>query len=552
MNFMTLFELSEWIRVFLVDNLLARLFLIIALGYALGDINWGGRFRLGVSAVLFVGLAFGAWDARFEFPPIISGLGLALFVYCVGLESGPGFFQNFKSSGLKSIFALVVGLSAAFAVCWCFSYFFKFDRMIWAGVFCGSLTSTPALAAATETLRDLGEGTKTQRLVQGFGIAYPISVITLLVFLEFLMRWRKGKSISGKQPNFIYPAKTLQILNLPNGFPEWTPEIIEKNFAIKVTRYQSNGGKITLMTQPNLPLDLGAFFVAVGTPAHISALADAVGKISDIDLTAEMEGFEVHRYHVSNSQVVEIPIRELKLEVYGAIITRLRRGDIDLEVTPETKLQLGDRIRVISLKETEKETRKLFGNSMNSLSESGYASFGLGIVLGVIAGMIPFSVIGIEGTFKLGTTGGCLMMGLILGAWGRFGKVIWLIPQSNNMALRQLGILFFLASIGVQAGGGFIEVVKTDGISFLLPVVTITIVAHSVLCFVLRRFGFRSPEMWVGSCCGLHTQPAALAFASQKMDRGPIAVAYATLFPLALLIKVIMAQFFVRLFVGQG
>ncbi len=552
MIFMTIIELFDWTRVFLLDNLLARLFLIIALGYALGDIHWGGRFRLGVSAVLFVGLAFGAWDSRFEFPPIISGLGLALFVYCVGLESGPGFFQNFKSSGLKSIFALVVGLSAAFAVCWSFSYFFKFDRMIWAGVFCGSLTSTPALAAATETLRELGEGTKTQLLVQGFGIAYPISVVTLLVFLELLMRWRKGKSISGKQPNFIYPAKTLQILNLPNGFPEWTAEIMEKNYSIKVTRYQSMSGKMLLMTQPDLPLDVGSYFIAVGTPAHIAALADAVGKISDIDLTSEMEGFEVHRYHVSNSQVVEIPIRELKLEVYGAIITRLRRGDIDLEVTPETKLQLGDRIRVISLKETEKETRKLFGNSMNSLSESGYASFGLGIVLGVLVGMIPFSVIGIEGSFKLGTTGGCLMMGLMLGAWGRFGKVIWLIPQSNNMALRQLGILFFLASIGVQAGGGFIEVVKTNGISFLLPVVTITIVAHSVLCFVLRRFGFRSPEMWVGSCCGLHTQPAALAFASQKMDRGPIAVAYATLFPMALLIKVIMAQFFVRLFVGQG
>lgn len=552
MIFMSIFELFDWTRVFLLDNLLARLFLIIALGYGLGDIHWGGRFRLGVSAVLFVGLVFGAWDSRFEFPSIISGLGLALFVYCVGLESGPGFFQNFKSSGLKSIFALIVGLSAAFAVCWSFSSIFKFDPMIWAGVFCGSLTSTPALAAATETLRDLGEGTKTQMLVQGFGIAYPISVITLLVFLEILIRWRKGKSISGKQPNFIYPAKTLQILNLPNGFPEWTAEIMEKNYSIKVTRYQAMSGKMTLMTQSEMPLDVGSYFVAVGTPAHIAALADAVGKISDIDLTSEMEGFEVHRYHVSNSQVVEIPIRELKLEVYGAIITRLRRGDIDLEVTPETKLQLGDRIRVISLKETEKETRKLFGNSMNSLSESGYASFGLGIVLGVLVGMIPFSVIGIEGTFKLGTTGGCLMMGLMLGAWGRIGKVIWLIPQSNNMALRQLGILFFLASIGVQAGGGFIEVVKTNGILFLLPVVTITIVAHLVLCFVLRRFGFRSPEMWVGSCCGLHTQPAALAFASQKMDRGPIAVAYATLFPMALLIKVIMAQFFVRLFVGQG
>jgi putative transport protein len=292
--------------------------------------------------------------------------------------------------------------------------------------------------------------------------------------------------------------------------------------------------------------------VVVGTPAQIALAAEAVGKLSDIDLSSEMIGFEVHRYHVSNPRVVNIPMQQLQQECFGAIITRLRRGDIDLEITAETRLQLGDRIRVISLKETEKQIRKLFGNSMNTLSESGYASFGLGIVFGVFVGLIPFSIPGLEGSFKLGTAGGCLMMGLVLGAWGRVGNVIWLIPQSNNLALRQLGLLFFLACIGVQAGGGFLEVLKTDGISFLLPVIAITIGGHSVLCFVLRRFGFRSPEMWVGSCCGLHTQPAALAFASQKMDRAPIAIAYATLFPMALLIKVIMAQFFVRFYVGQG
>lgn len=541
----------EFARVFLIDNPLARLFLIIALGYGLGEVNWFGRFRLGVASVLFVGLGFGMWDSRFEFPPMISSLGLALFVYCVGLESGPGFFQNFKSNGLKSIAALIVALSAAFAVCLTFSHFFKSDPIIWAGLFCGSLTSTPALAAATETLRDLGADSRGKLLVQGFGIAYPISVITLLLFLEFLMRWRKSKSISGKQSNFIYPAKTLQILNLPNGFPEWTAEIMEKSYSVKVTRYQEMTGRMMLMTQPDLPLDVGSYIVVVGTPANIAMAADAVGKIAEIDLANDLHGFEVHRYHVSNPQVVEIPIHHLQLESYGAIITRLRRGDVDLEVTPETVLQFGDRIRVISLKETEKETRKLFGNSMNSLSESGYASFGLGIVLGVMLGLIPVSIPGVEGAFKLGSTGGCLIVGLLLGAWGRVGKVIWLIPQSNNMALRQLGILFFLACVGVQAGGGFLQVLQTQGLSFLFPVIIITLVAHSVLCFVLRRFGFRSPEMWVGSCCGLHTQPAALAFASQKMDRGPIAVAYATLFPMALLIKVVMAQIFVRFFVGQ-
>ncbi len=551
-SFMAIYDLIEWARVFLVDNLLARLFLIIALGYSLGEINWGGRFRLGVASVLFVGLGFGMWDSRFEFPPFLSSLGLALFVYCVGLESGPGFFQNFKIQGLKCIAALILGLCASFLVCLIFAHFYFGDSIIWVGIFCGSLTSTPALAAAADLLKDLGESSKHKSLVQGFGIAYPISVVTLLVFLEFLMCWRKGRSISGKQPNFIYPAQTLQILNSPVGFSNWTAEIIEKKYLIKMTRYQPIDGALTLMTHVNLPLDLGSYFVAVGRPENIAKAAEAVGKIADIDLVDEMHGFEVHRYHVSNPEIVGIPISQIKLDKYGAIITRQRRGDMDLEVTEGSVLQLGDRIRVISLKETEKEVRKLFGNSINILSESGYVSFGLGIVMGIGLGAIPISFPGMEDSFELGSTGGCLIMGLLLGAWGRVGKVIWLIPQSNNMALRQLGILFFLTCVGVQAGNGFLEVLSVNGFNFILPVILITLIAHIVLCFVLRRFGFRSPEMWVGSCCGLHTQPAALAFASQKMDRAPIVLAYATLFPMALLIKVIMAQIFVRFFVGHS
>jgi putative transport protein len=538
----------EWIRGFLLENPLARLFLIVALGYALGDVNWRGRFRLGVAAVLFVGLGFGMWDSRFEFHPMIGSLGLALFVYCVGLEAGPGFFQNFKSQGLKAIAALLVGLAAAFGVCYGFAIGFKVDPMIWPGLFCGALTSTPALASATEALRDLGGGDRVNMLVQGFGIAYPISVITLLCFLQFLMQWRKSKSISGKSANFLYPAKTLQILNLPNGYPDWTPEVLEKLFSIKVTRYQTMTGRVVLVTDPKLLMDVGSYFVAVGTPDQIALAADAVGRIGDLDLVEEMHGFELHRYHVSNVEVVEKPIRVLNLERLGAIITRLRRGDIDLEVTPETFLQLGDRIRVLSLKETEHEVRKLFGNSMIVLSESGYATFGLGIVLGVLVGLIPISLPGASEVFKLGSAGGCLIVGLLLGARGRTGKVVWLIPQSNNMALRQLGILFFLACIGVQAGGGFLQVIKTAGLSLVLPVVSITLIAHGTLCFVLRRFGFRTPEMWVGSCCGMHTQPAALAFATQRMDRTPVALAYATIFPMALLLKVVIAQILVRIF----
>lgn len=538
---------DQGIRDFLIRSPLILLFLVISIGYMLGEIRWWGGFRLGIAAVLFVGLGFGMWDTRFEIPSILSSIGLVLFLYCVGLESGPGFFQNFKLKGFSSIVALFFALIVSMSVCWGMMQTFTIDPYLWVGVFCGALTNTPALASATETLKNLGEGERVDLLIQGYGIAYPIAIITVLLMIQWIMIWRKSKSISGQGAHFIYPAKTLQILNFPNGVSDWTPEMIEKEFSINVTRYQTMAGKLILVTDHKMPMDIGSYFIAVGTPENIRNAADAVGRMADIDLVQDMQGFELHRYHVSNPDVVEIPIRELKLEKWGAMITRLRRGDIDLNVTPETVLQLGDRVRVLSLNETEASVRKLFGNSMIQLSEMGYASFGIGIVLGVLLGQIPLPIPGFQESIHLGSAGGVLLAGLWLGSRGRTGKLVWLIPQSNNLALRQLGILFFLSTVGIQAGKGFLQTIQDHGLTLIIPVMMIALSGHLILCFVLRRMGFRDPEMWVGSCCGLQTQPAALAFASEKMDRGPLALAYATLFPMALLLKVIIAQVFVYL-----
>lgn len=545
-DFLNLNALLEWIRMFFIENPMARLFVIISLGYALGEIRWFSRFRLGVAAVLFVGLFFGMWDVRMKLPEIVASIGLVLFVYCVGLEAGPGFFQNFRSKGFRSLAGLVISLLLAGGICYLFTKLWDIDPLIWAGIFCGALTNTPALAAATDAARELGGGDRVNLLVQGYGISYPLAIVTLLIFLQIVMVWRKSKSISGRSPNFIYPAKTIQILNLPNGASEWTAELVERDFGIRVTRYEKMDGSLSLMSNAQMPLDLGSSIIVVGTPEKIVDAADALGRFAERDLSQEMTGFQVHRYHVSNPEVVEKPISSLNLEKIGALITRLRRGDIDLEVTSETCLQLGDRIRVLSLKETEAEVRKLFGNSMIMLSEAGYASFALGIVMGILIGQIPLPFFLGGQAIHLGSTGGALLMGLFLGSQGRTGNIVWLIPQSNNLALRQFGILLFLSCVGVQAGGGFLEVLRDQGFRLILPIMSITLIAHLTLCFCLRRFGFRDPEMWVGSCCGLQTQPAALAFASEKMDRAPLALAYATLFPIALLLKVIIAQILVH------
>lgn len=272
-----------------------------------------------------------------------------------------------------------------------------------------------------------------------------------------------------------------------------------------------------------------------------SAIA-LLGRVSPMSLQQELKGFDVHRYFVSKPQAVEKPIGELGLEKLGAVVTRLRRGDIDLPVTHDTRLQLGDRVQVISYKDRERAVREFFGNSLTVFTETGYFSFAVGIILGLVLGQIPIPIPGLSQPVRLGVAGGPLVVALILGSRGRTGPFIWSIPAEVNLTLRHLGILFFLAAVGVKAGHGLLTHLQTDGWTILAVSVAVIATAHLTLLAFLRFFSQRELATLLGVVSALQTQPAVLTFSATKAPSGPLNTAYAATYPLAMILKIILAQ----------
>jgi putative transport protein len=527
--------------IFSVSPLL-RLFVIIGIGYLVGEIKLGGGFRLGVAAVLFVGLGLGALSPDYALPHELGMLGLVLFVYCLGLEAAPNFIQTFKRNGLKPNIAVFVVLCVVAVLIWLFSYWQNFSSSLMSGVFCGAVTNTAALASVSELImRTTTHKQFASMVVIGYGLAYPFAIFVTLSLFQILIVLKKEQP---KEATIVNPYTPPHVILIQKKKPDgnfWTPQTIQREFNLIVTRIKLPGGVRTL-AQDEMELPVGTVAVVVGKDAHVHKALPHLGSFAEDTLDTEMEGFQAHRYFVSNPKIVGVPIQSLRLDRKGIIITRVRRGDTDLPVTDDLMLQLGDRVRAVTYSEKEPEVRKFFGNSLQSLTETGYLSFGLGIAFGLLLGQVPIPIPGIPEPIHLGVAGGPLIVALILGRLGRTGPLIWNMPLSANFALRQLGILLFLATVGTKAGQGFIDILINSGLSLILGTVSIVTLGHILLFFCLRILGERSVPRILGVASAYQTQPAALAFAESRVDRMQLTEAYASVYPLALILKIILAQ----------
>ena len=526
---------------------IVRLFSIIALGYLVGEIKFPGGFRLGVAGVLFVGLACGAMSPSLELPTEIQTLGLVLFVYCIGLQSAPGFFKSFKREGLRLNLAVSLSLVLTFLCGYALIRTTGRSAPLVAGIFSGALTSTPALGAVTETLMRFGASPAESNLaVVGYGVAYPISILVVLLIIQVLAA-RAGPNIAPAEITPpLAPSITIAIETSDEFGQPWRAGLVTHNTGVLLTRYRTPVGQIGL-AKDSSKLPAGSLVLAVGSTEQLKSAVELLGRISPVSLQDELRGFEIHRYFVSNPEIVERPLGELGLANLGAVVSRLRRGDVDLPVTNQTLLHLGDRVRVVSYRDKEPEVRKFFGNSVTVLTETGYFSFALGIILGLILGQIPLPMPGLNEPVRLGIAGGPLVAALMLGSLGRTGPFIWSIPNEVNLTLRHLGILFFLAGVGVKAGRGLLAVLQTDGLIVLTLSVVLLVMAHAPFLLAMRLFKERNLATILGAVAGFQTQPAALTFAATKTPSGPLNTAYATVYPLAVILKIVMAQLLVTL-----
>ncbi len=530
----------------LADNPLLLLFIVIALGYPLGRIKVKG-FSLGVAAVLFVGIAVSALDQRLTLPSAVYYLGLILFVYTIGLASGPSFTASFRHHGWRDN-AIVVALLVVLASLAASTHFiFGLDATFVVGMFAGSLTNTPALASVLESLQGASQTVQAQSVV-AYAVTYPVGVIGVILMIQLFQRWY--------QADYKKEAKDLRDLgasgeHLVNSTVRITrADIAEKSvqkwqdlesWPVILGRYKQDGH--TELVQPETVLHVGAEVSLIGSSESIAKVAQHLGEIVPEHLELERSDLDFRRIFVSNIEVADKTLKELALpKRFGALLTRVRRGDSELLPRSEMRLELGDRVRVVAQRERMNEVTQFFGDSYKALSEINMMSLGVGIALGLLLGLITIPLPG-GLHFSLGFAGGPLVVALVLGTLGRTGSVVWQLPYSANLTLRQLGLVIFLAGVGTRSGFAFVDtLLHGSGLQLFLLGAVLTLSA-SALTLLLGHFIFKIPvSLLIGIVSGLHTQPAALAFASEQTENDLPMTGYATVFPVATVTKILLAQ----------
>ena len=539
--------MPESVTDLLLENPLLLLFLVLGIGYLLGRISIGG-FSLGISAVLFVGLAFGALDPDMRLPDVVYLLGLILFVYTVGLSAGPGFIASFRRGGAGENALVAVVLVVAFAVTIGGARLSGMNGSFAAGVYTGSLTNTPALAAVLQYQTDRSDpGDLDRNLaepVAGYSVTYPFGVLGMVLAVYLLRRWRPGGGAVEHGEEMLPEDLTTATVVVTD--PRYTGIELatlqhDTGWRVLFTRHREDG--TTEVPRPGTILHPGDLVTVVGEGRDVARVVDDLGERAEVDLALDRTEIDFRRVFVSNESLIGHRISELGLpQRFGAIVTRVRRGDVDRMARPDTVLELGDRIRVVAPRARMGEVSSYFGDSYRKLSEIDVAAFSLGLVVGLLLGMVPVPLPG-GATFTLGPAGGPLVAGLVAGALGQTGPITWQLPYNAGLTLRQLGAVLFLAGVGTRSGYAFVDTLGGGvGPELLLLGAVVTTVAALLIVFGGVYLLHVPTDVLSGMVGGMVTQPAVLAFATEQARNELPNVGYATVYPAATLAKILLAQ----------
>ncbi len=529
---------------FLHHSPLLLVFLVAAAGVLVGRLKVAG-FSLGVAAVLFVGLGVGAVDAQLGLPELVLQLGLAVFVYTIGLGSGAGFFTALRRRGARDG-ALVLGtLVLAMGLTLALGRLIGLDGPSTAGLYAGALTNTPALAGVVEWLAASGAGESARTApVVAYSLAYPTSVIAVLITLAIAARRadREGAApMSRRWSALIAEPLVNRTVLVARAQDRSAGELAHAERWDVVFGRMQRGDRLELVL-PETRFAAGDRVSLLGRSVDVEAATSALGTASDVRLDLDRSVIDFRRMIVSRQDVCGIPLRELGLpKRFGAIVTRIGRGDVDLLADAESELELGDRVRVVAPRERLPEVSAALGDSYREAAEIDVLTFGVGIALGLVLGAIAVPLPG-GSTFKLGFAGGPLIVGLVLGRLGRTGPLVWSLPYSANLTLRQIGLVLFLAAVGTRSGHALRETLAAgQGFGALLGGGLIAAITSTTVLVIGRRAQIPAGVL-AGMVAGIQTQPAALAFANgQSKDELPN-LGYATVFPLAMIAKIVLAQ----------
>lgn len=513
------------------------IFLIIALGFMLERIKIKG-LSLNVSAVIFIALLFGHYGVII--PKALGNFGLVLFIFTIGIQAGPGFFDSFRSKGKTLILLTLLIVGSACLTGIGFKYAFDIDTPSLVGLIAGALTSTPGLAVAIDS-------TQSPLASIAYGIAYPFGVIGLILFIKLLPKiLRKDLVAEAKaleeNRRGQYPAlktATFRVINT-NICNKTLAQLQLRAITGAVISRVKHNDVISIPTASTM-LQEGDMIKAVGNDKSLDQLTILLGERTEDDLPLSQTQ-ELQSLLLTNKSIINKTLGHLNLQgTFGCTVTRVCRSGIDLPAEPDLVLKFGDKLMVAGEKEGLKELAQFMGNDEKKLSNTDFFPIATGIVLGVLVGKINISFSD-SFSFSPGLTGGILIVALILSAIGKTGPIIWSMSGSANQLLRQLGLLLFLAEVGTSAGVNLVSTFQESGWTLFGVGFGITI-APMVMAVAFGYYVFKINILnLLGTIAGGMTSTPGLAAADSMSDSPAPSVAYATVYPIAMVILIIFIQ----------
>ena len=535
--------------------------LVIATGIYLGRFKVKG-VSIGSTLILFVGILLSHFGFRAD-PHILSFMkdfGLILFVFSIGLQVGPGFFHTFRTGGLKMNLLAFLMVILAVGVTLSIHFITGEDLRIMTGVMSGAVTNTPGLGAAQQTLSDAMSASgisqtvvadSTSSIASAYAVAYPLGVlgvIFLLIFFKaiFKVDIDKEKEALDNEGNEGGNAirASYQVCN-PALFGMTVASLIKDDGDRFVISRISHGGVVET-PGPATVLNEGDNVLVITSQAHEEAVKILFGKELEIpfsEWTAKKSSPVARKITITRSGLTGKKLRELNVRsLYGVTVTRVIRAGVELVANPNLYLQMGDTLLVVGDEEGIDKVARLFGNKASRLSHPNLVPIFFGIVIGVIFGSIPISFPGVPQPVKLGLAGGPLIISILLGYFGPKMKITTYTTVSANMMLREIGISFFLAAVGLGAGANFISAIVNGGYWWILYGFLITVVPIIVTVLVARLALKLNFYQICGLIAGSTTNPPVLAFAQGAYGTDYTSVNYATVYPLSMFMRVLAAQ----------
>ena len=527
--------------------------LVIAFGIMLGKIKVAG-ISLGVTWILFVGIVFGHFDLNLDehLLHFLKEFGLILFVYSIGLQVGPGFFSAFKKGGftLNVLAVLVVFISVLITVALHFITGIPITTMV--GILSGAVTNTPGLGAAQQANSDLN-GIDAPEIALGYAVAYPLGVIgciLALLALKYLLHINTRKEEAeaeqglGHLQELTVRPVSVEIRNEAvdgKTIKEIKP-LLNRAFVISRIRHRDSENEVELVNADTV-LHLQDQILFISNPKDMEAIIAFFGR----QISAEWEQDKKlisRRILITKPELNGKSLAQLKIRNnFGASITRINRSGVDLVATPHLQLQMGDRVTIVGSELAVSHTEKVLGNSLKRLNHPNLIPIFLGIALGCILGRLPFMFPGIPQPVKLGLAGGPLIVSILISRFGPQYKLITYTTMSANLMIREIGISLFLACVGLGAGKGFVDTIIHEGGYVWIAYGAIITIVPLLVGGLIGRYAWKlNYYTLIGVLSGTNTNPPALAYSSELTSCDAPAVGYATVYPLAMFLRVLTAQ----------